>query len=364
VEGPERYGPYLVYEQIGSGGMATVHRAEWTTKTGTKQIALKRMNPTMQRELVAVFMDEARLHKYLDHPNIAATYDSGRHFGTYFIAMEYIPGPTLKQLVEHCGKTVGAVPHHVTLNLVAQLCAALDHAHTLRDEHGNPLGIVHRDITPSNVIVSPSGEVKLIDFGLAKAQVNTEQTKVGVIKGKFGYVAPEYLRRGRLDHRADLWAVGIIMYELLTNRRLFDGPDAMETMTRVCELPIPRPSIANPKVTPALDELALRALERDPERRWQSAREMREALLAVIAQPGNVIDNKGVSDWVTWALAQDGKRQVQLTPMFAMPTTPLPDPTDIVRLPPPPLPTPSRQEWLWVIGLAVLLFVMLVLHFR
>ncbi|MGE5186839.1 MAG: serine/threonine protein kinase [Acidobacteriota bacterium] len=297
---PERYGSYLVYEELGKGGMATVHRAELVAPDGSKKpVALKRLMPTMQRELIALFLDEARVLRYLDHPNIAATYDSGRIFGTYFIAMEYIKGPTLKKLVEQSGQTTGAVPEQITLNLAAQLCDALDHAHNRCDDKGSPLGIIHRDITPANMILSDEGLLKLIDFGLAKAKVSTEETGQGVIKGKFGYVAPEYLG-GKLDHRADLWAVGIIMYELLTSRRLFDGADAFETMMRVRQLPIPRPSLGNPRVSPELDEIVMTALERDPARRWQSAAAMGDALRNVIARPGNYVDNGQVAEWVSW----------------------------------------------------------------
>ncbi len=345
VETPERFGSYLVYEQIGKGGMATVHRAERETPRGLQQVALKRLVPSIQRELVMLFLDEARLLRYLQHPNIAATWDSGRVFGRYFIAMEYVRGPTLKELVEHCAVTVGSVPQPITLNLAAQLCDALDHAHNRCDERGRPLGIIHRDVTPANIIISETGRLKLIDFGLAKAKGTTEHTAVGVIKGKFGYVAPEYLR-GKLDHRADLWAVGIIMYELLTSRRLFDGPDAFETMMRVRELPIPRPSLANPQVTPELDQIVMTALERDPARRWPSAASMRDRIRAEIARPGNATGDQAVADWVTWAFAQKRGRAPQLTPIMPMPIRPPPstapdpavDPAAVVMLPPPPVP--------------------------
>ena len=359
---PERYGPYLVYEQIGQGGMATVHRAEQPIRGGVREVALKRLLPTLQRELVTLFLDEARLLRYLEHDNIARTYDSGRVFGTYFIAMEYVAGPTLKQLVEHCGVTTGAVPQPITLNLAAQLCDALDHAHGRSDEHGQPLGIVHRDITPANMIVSSTGLLKLIDFGLAKAQLTTEQTAAGIIKGKFGYVAPEYLMTGKVDLRADLWAVGIIMYELLTGRRLFDGPDALETMMRVRALPIPRPSLANPSVTPELDEIVMTALERDPARRWQSAAQMRDRLRAVLAQPGMQVDERYVVDWIAWAFTQEAGRAPQLTPIMPMPiaVAPIvhaPDPelaAQVVGLPIIVIP-PPRMLAVWIaIGLALI----------
>jgi serine/threonine protein kinase len=357
---PERYGSYVVYEQIGKGGMATVHRAEDATRK--RQIALKRLLPTLQKEHVALFLDEARLLRYLKHPNIAETYDSGRVFGTYFIAMEYVKGPTLKQLVAHCGRTVGSVPQAVTLSLTSQLCAALDHAHNCTDERKQPLGIIHRDVTPANIIISESGELKLIDFGLAKSVAISEHTGAGVIKGKYAYVAPEYIN-GQLDHRADLWAVGIIMYELLTSRRLFDGADAFETMQRIRGMPIPRPSRANPHVIPALDDIVMRALERDPARRWQSAAEMQKSIDAVMAQPGNWIDTKGVSEWVTWAFSEKGekRRSPQLTPHMPMGiATQIPDDarTDVgIQI---QVFTWSRENIMWVAGaVALALFILL-----
>jgi eukaryotic-like serine/threonine-protein kinase len=346
VTSASQYGPYTVHEQLGRGGMASVHRAERGVKGGTQEVALKRLLPTLQKEIVQLFLDEARLLRYLDHPNIAKTYDSGKVFGTYFIAMEYVRGPTLKDLVAHCGATVGAVPQPITLNLAAQLCDALDHAHNRSDEHGKPLGIIHRDITPANIILSDEGLIKLIDFGLAKAKVSSEETAQGVIKGKYGYVAPEYLG-GKLDHRADLWAVGIIMYELLTSRRLFDGADAFETMMRIRNMPIPRPSIANPTVTPGLDEIVMTALARDPAQRWQSAAELRDAIRNEIARPGNHVDNSHVRDWVRWAYTQaPGTEASGVSQLHAMVEPVLALPAQVVSLPPaPPL---SRAGYAWL----------------
>jgi serine/threonine-protein kinase len=372
---PERFGSYVVYEQLGKGGMATVHRAELPQRDGSKkQIALKRLMPTYQKEIVALFLDEARLLRYLHHPNIAETYDSGKVFGTYFIAMEYAKGPTLKELVAHCSATVGAVPQEITLSLAAQLCDALDHAHNRCDEKGSPLGIIHRDITPSNIIVNEQGHLKLIDFGLAKAKVSSEETGQGVIKGKFGYIAPEYLG-GKLDHRADLWAVGIIMYELLTTRRLFDGADAFETMTRIRSMPIPRPSIGNPRVTPELDRIVMTALERDPNRRWQSAAAMRDALRDVIAQPGNNVDGPHIAEWVRWVFQlQPGSDISGVGHLKALRAPPDNEATILDPLPPMPMlddadepakesptlaPAPaqlSREAMLWYAGAIALGF--------
>lgn len=338
--------------------MATVHRAIQTLRNGTvREVALKRLLPTLKRELVTLFLDEARLLRHLDHPNIATTFDSGRVFGTYFISMEYVRGPTLKQLVEQA-RTVGAVPQAVTLNLAMQLCDALDHAHNRCDEHGAPLGIIHRDVTPANILLADNGLLKVIDFGLAKATSQTEESVAGIIKGKFGYIAPEYLG-GKLDRRVDLWAVGIIMYELLTSRRLFDGVDDLDTMRRVAQMPIPRPSIANPTVPPELDALVMRALDRDPETRWQTAAEMREGIEAVIAQAKDRADHHQVAQWVEWVFgAQD-----QPAPSFTRTRAPTVVPVDsrrAIALPKLPI-APSSPVAIWLIAGAALLTVVVVL---
>jgi serine/threonine protein kinase len=318
-----------------------------------KQIALKRLLPraAARKELVASFLHEASLLQSLHHPGIMETFDSGKVFGMYFIAMEYIPGPTLKQLVEHCGATVGSVPEPITLNIAAQMCDALDHAHTKTDAKGRPLGIIHRDISPANIILSDTGLVKLIDWGLAKAKSSNTETGETMIKGKYGYIAPEYLG-GQIDARADLWAVGIIMYELLTSRRLFDGHDDFETVTRVRKLPIPRPSIANPRVTRELDEIVMKALERNPTYRWKSAAEMRDALRAVIAEPGNHVDNKQVTDWVRWVFTQTPGTEVSGVSKLRTIVDPDGPPNEDTIISAPPILEPdsalSRANLVWI----------------
>jgi serine/threonine-protein kinase len=304
---PEQFGKYTVVRLLGTGGMSTVHLVEVRDQTGPRRFfALKRLSAAAatRNTLRQSFIDEARLTSYLHHRNIVETFESGKIGDTYYIAMEYVPGPTLKQLIDHSKETIGLLPIAITLNLASQICDALVHAHNQYDEHGKSLGIVHRDVSPANVIVSDVGVAKLIDFGLAKTKLTNAQTGEGVIKGKFNYVAPEYLG-GTLDARADLWAVGVIMYELLTSRRLFDAPDDFETLARVRKLPIPRPSRANPAVSATIDETVMAALERDPARRWQTAAQLRDALQMAIAQPGNAVDNQALSEWVRWVFTQE-----------------------------------------------------------
>ncbi|HTL34048.1 MAG TPA: serine/threonine-protein kinase, partial [Kofleriaceae bacterium] len=296
----EEFGPYVVYEQLGLGGMATVHRAETQGIAGfSKQVALKRMLPNVAADanLVKSFIREARLASHLRHANVAQTYDLGKVGDTYFIAMELVPGRNLREVLKQCAATKRNAPLPIALNIVAQICDALDYAHNLCDETGQPLGIIHRDVSPANVIIGESGIAKLIDFGIAKASSGGMQTMSGTIKGKFSYMAPEYLM-GHIDWRADLFAVGVIAHELLSNKPLFQGKDDMDTLYRVKDMPILPPSRFNPAVPPEVDSIVMTALERDPNRRWQQASAMRAALTTECARLGLVAQNLQIETWL------------------------------------------------------------------
>lgn len=304
---PEEFGSYLVYEQLGVGGMATVHVAESRSAGGfRKRVALKRLLPHAadNPELVESFIHEARLAGYLRHANIAQTFDFGSVDETYFIAMELVSGPTLAQLIRQCRSTIGVLPFPISVNVLGQICEALEYAHNLTDEHGAPLGIIHRDVSPPNVVIANTGTVKLIDFGIAKAKTAHVQTQVGMVKGKFSYIAPEYLS-GALDRRVDLWAIGAVAYELLTGQQLFAGDDNLDVLQRVKTMAIPPPSRANPDVPPELDAVVMTALERDPDRRWQSAAAMCTALGNVASELRTVVTNDQLVQWVEWAFSQE-----------------------------------------------------------
>jgi serine/threonine protein kinase len=296
----EEFGPYLVYEQLGSGGMAEVHRAEQAGIEGfRKVVALKRMLPHVASDddMVASFVREARLASYLRHANVAQTYELGKVGDIYFIAMELIEGRSLRDVLKRCAGLKKVMPVRYTLNVLNQICDALDYAHNLRDHDGNPLGIIHRDVSPSNVIVAEEGVVKLIDFGIAKAQGSGMQTMSGTIKGKYGYMAPEYLD-GKLDARADLFAVGVIAHELLTGRPLFTTSDDIDTLQRVRNMPIEPPSRRNPEVPQEIDDIVMTALERDPDRRWQQATALRTALTTLTQRLGMQVMNQEVVHWL------------------------------------------------------------------
>lgn len=298
----EQFGPYTVYEQIGMGGMATVHRAETTGLAGfRKAVALKRMLPSIasNEEFVRSFVREARLASHLRHSNVAQTYDLGKVEDVYFIAMELVNGRTLRDMLRNALETRSRIPIPISLHILNQVCDALDYAHNLCNESGTPLGIIHRDVSPSNVIVSDAGIVKLIDFGIAKASTSSLQlqTMSGVIKGKFSYIAPEYIA-GQIDARADLFAVGIVAYELLTGSPLFKGKNDMDTLDRVQTMQIPPPSTLNADIPPAIDAIVMTALQRNPDVRWQRASAMRIALTTELSRLGITTSDRQLAEWV------------------------------------------------------------------
>ena len=296
----EEFGPYLVYEQLGIGGMATVHRAETTGLEGFRRpVALKRMLPHVAAndDLVRSFVREARLASHLRHANVAQTYDLGKVGDIYYIAMELVVGSTLRDVLRLCSKTGERIPIPIAVNILSQVCDALDYAHNLTDDSGQALGIIHRDVSPSNVIVAEGGVVKLIDFGIAKASAAGMQTLSGTIKGKFGYMAPEYLA-GKIDARADLFALGVIAHELLTGRPLFQGRDDMDTLFRVKQMTIDPPRKWNPDIPEEIDSIVMTALDRDPDARWQRAAAMRVALTTETKRLGLAVLDQQVAGWV------------------------------------------------------------------
>jgi eukaryotic-like serine/threonine-protein kinase len=297
----EVLGQYTLYERLGRGGMATVDRAEMRGLAGfRKPVALKRLHPHVAADpaMVQSFVHEARLASHLSHPNIAQTYDLGREGDSYFIAMEYVPGPTLSQLLRQSAAAGVTVPVPVALAILSQICDALDYAHNVCDDSGKPLGIIHRDVSPSNVIISSTGVVKLIDFGVARA-AGFGKDEAGLIKGKLSYMAPEYLE-GQLDPRADLFGLGVIAHELLTGRPLFRARSESDALTQLRELPIHPPSRWNPDVPEDLDDIVLTALQRAPELRWQSAAAMRTAITNVMRSFGTPVTKQHLIEWVEW----------------------------------------------------------------
>lgn len=304
---------YEVIERLDAGGMAEVFRGKAVSIEGfEKQVAIKRVLPHLAKnqKFVNMFLDEARLSLFLDHANIVSVFDLGRAGDTYFIVMEYIDGPNLKKLLEHARQRRLRVSTELVAYLGVEICRGLDYAHNRVDAAGRRLGIVHRDISPPNILVSRQGEVKITDFGLAKAQSQLEVTDPGVVKGKFGYLSPEAAFGEEVDHRTDIFAVGIVLWELIANRRLFQGQSDMDTLQIVRKAEVPSLRTINPAVPVMLDEIILKALARDPRQRLQSARELGALLSKFLFSNGTAVSSYDLADFVS---AMDDKFAPQQT---------------------------------------------------
>jgi len=303
----EQFGPYLVYERLGVGGMATVHRAlERGVEGFERYVALKRLLPHLAEDasFIKAFVREAKLASMLTHVNIVQIYELGRVGTEYFISMEYIEGRDVRKILRHARKVTGPAPLHVTVGIMLQLLEALDYAHTKADDQGQALGLVHRDVSPSNLLVTPSGHLKVIDFGIAKAQSSQLRTQTGRVKGKLAYMAPEAISGSKdLDARSDVWACGVILHELLTARPLFASKNEYQTLMKVQRGDIMPPSTFNQACTPELDAIAFKALARDPDDRFANALEMRDELNRVRKQYQLQTSHRDVAMWLDWAFS-------------------------------------------------------------
>jgi serine/threonine protein kinase len=280
---PAAVGQYAMYGQIGAGGMATVHLGRGPAG---EIVAIKRLRPhlTNEPDVVKSFLDEARLSSRVVHPNVVATREVVTHDGEVFLIMEYVEGVSLAHLLRNQG-AAGALP--VSADLVAAIVSdvlrGLHAAHEAVSEAGEPLHIVHRDVSPQNILIGVDGTARVLDFGVAKALGRHQTTRDGKIKGKLGYMAPEQLHGRGVTRRTDIFAAGIVLWEALTGERLFQTDDEATTVTRVLMEKVRPPSDVSPRAPAALDQVVLRALERDPSKRFLTAEDMARALNAALA---------------------------------------------------------------------------------
>ncbi|HSO36888.1 MAG TPA: serine/threonine-protein kinase [Labilithrix sp.] len=275
------FGKYQLFASLGRGGMADVFLAVARGQMGFNKLAvIKRLRQALAEESAfrTMFLDEARLAARLSHPNIVHTYEVGEQNGVYFIAMEYLEGQSLNKVLKEALRRKDVIEPEVGARIIADALGGLAYAHALGDYDGRPLGIIHRDISPHNIFVTYDGHTKLVDFGIAKAALSSTETEVGVLKGKVAYMSPEQAMGGRIDQRADIFAMGIVLWELLARQRLMTGESAANTLHKLMNEPIPRLSKALPSVDPALEAIVMKSLEKDPQYRFQSAGEMRDAL--------------------------------------------------------------------------------------
>lgn len=311
------FGKYQLFASLGRGGMADVFLSVARGQMGFQRLAvIKRLRQALAEEAAfrTMFLDEARLAARLNHPNIVHTYEVGEHNGIYFIAMEYLEGQSLNKVLKEALRRKDALEPEICVRVIADALAGLGHAHDLRDYDGRPLSIIHRDVSPHNIFVTYDGHTKLVDFGIAKAALSSTETEVGVLKGKVAYMSPEQAMGSRIDARSDLFAMGIVLWELLARHRLMTGESAANTLHKLMNEPIPRLSSAVPGIDPVLDDICARALEKEPARRWQTASEMRQALetwLAMRPKPARQDDVGQTMQSLFGTVRDEVRRQIE-----------------------------------------------------
>jgi len=280
---------FKIIRKLDAGGMAEVYHAEQESLEGfRKTVAVKKVLPHLvqNEKFLRMFLDEARLSLRMSHANVVQVFDIGQAGGSYYVLMEFVDGVNLKQVNEFLRARGTTLPVEQAVFILVETCKGLQYAHTLADSNGRPLGIVHRDVSPPNILLSKQGEVKLVDFGLAKAADQLEQTDPGVVKGKFSYLSPEAVEGQEVDRRADIFAAGILLWEMLTGRRLFQGKNDYETVQQVKAADIPPPSRIHPAVPRDLDRIVLRALARDLRQRYQTAQDFGDDLYQFLFSHG------------------------------------------------------------------------------
>ncbi len=292
---------YRVIEKLASGGMAEVFRAESAGIEGfKKKVAIKRVLPHLSKKqkFISMFLDEARLSAHLSHSNVVQVFDIGMGDNTYFIVMEFVDGADLKAIAELRRKARLEFPIAEAVYVATRMCEGLAYAHELCDQDGHAFGVVHRDMSPPNVLITKYGEVKIADFGLAKANNQLEKSEPGIIKGKFSYLSPEAAHGQEVDSRTDIFAVGIILWELLAGRKLFQGESDYQTVQMVQQAKIPSLASINPKVPKELERVLGRSLARDPRERYQTAREFARDLNAFLFKHGRAVGPFDIADLV------------------------------------------------------------------
>jgi eukaryotic-like serine/threonine-protein kinase len=299
---------YRVVEKLEAGGMAEVYRAESEGLQGfRKQVAIKRVLPHLseKKKFISMFLDEARLSAQLSHSNCVQVFDIGVGDSAYFIVMEFVDGANLKSIAENLKKQNRGIPVEIATFIAIEICKGLAYAHEARDSNtGAPLHIVHRDMSPPNVLITKYGEVKIVDFGLAKASSQLEKSEPGIIKGKFSYLSPEAALGQEVDPRTDIFAVGIILWELLAGQRLFLGDTDFQTVKKVQQAQIPGVVQYNRDVPPELETILLKALAREPAARYQTAKDLGQDLSRFLFAYGRPVSTFDLATLVIGTLRQ------------------------------------------------------------
>ena len=301
-EDTQPFGKYTLLRRIAKGGMAEIFLASQQGPAGfQKELVIKRILPHLASDeaFITMFLDEARLAARLNHPNIVQIHELGEEAGAYYIAMEYVKGPNLSSVIRKLREHGLRLPLHYAAWIVSRAAAGLEFAHSLTDDTGHPVGLVHRDISPDNIIVTEQGAVKMIDFGVAKARSNETKTVAGTIKGKLSYMSPEQVQGKSLDGRSDIFSLGIVLYELTTLRRPFGGSSELATVSAIITDPPEPPSRVLAGYPRALEKIVERALQKDREQRCPSARELQADLETFIHTRGQYLTDREIGEFLS-----------------------------------------------------------------
>jgi eukaryotic-like serine/threonine-protein kinase len=316
---PETIGRYQLCFELASGGMASVYLARAEGVPGyQKLVALKRIHPHLadEKDYVEMFLDEARIASRITHANVCSVLDFGVADGEYYIAMEYLVGEPLsrvhRRVVANADQRASPLLPARMARVIAQASEGLHAAHELKDSDGESLGVVHRDVSTENLFVTYDGETQVVDFGIAHARHRVHHTEAGQVKGTFPYMAPEQMTAAVVDRRVDVWALGAVLWELLTLRRLFLRDTDVNTMYAVLSGEIRPPSDYRGDVPAELDAIVLKALQRNPDERWQSAREMGKALRRFLARQEELVGPAEIADWMAELFPNGESRKRQL----------------------------------------------------
>jgi eukaryotic-like serine/threonine-protein kinase len=297
AQGPRVVGRYALFDEIASGGMASVHVGRLVGPVGfSRTVAIKRLHPQFAKdpEFVTMFLDEARLAARIRHPNVVPTLDVVASQGELFLVMEFVLGASLARLLQVARTLDERAPPEVISSIISAVLHGLHAAHEAKSERGEPLGIVHRDVSPQNILVGTDGIARVLDFGIAKAAGRAQTTREGHVRGKMAYISPEQFQHGVADRKADIYATSVVMWEALTGQRLFLGENEAATIAKVLTGEVPVPSALVPGIPAAIDEVVLRGLKREPTERFETAREMALA----IESSGTLAAPSRVGGWV------------------------------------------------------------------
>ncbi|MEM7605120.1 MAG: serine/threonine-protein kinase [Myxococcota bacterium] len=313
---PEELGRYRILRRIGSGGMAEVFLAKSTGAEGIeKLLVLKRILPSFARsaKFITMFVDEAKVAMRLNHPNIVQVYAFEQFRRDFLLAMEQVDGPDLGRLVAAARQARKRVPPGLAAYIVQEVAKGLDYAHKRKDAGGAPMEIVHRDVSPQNVLISYEGVVKVADFGIAKARMVSEET--GVIKGKFAYMSPEQARGERVDHRSDVYSLGVLLAELLMGRTMYPGLQGLDVLAKVRDAELTLPKEVDPDVDDALDRIVRRAVAGDREHRYQTARSLAGALTQWLHSQSHVHDGEALERFIRDVAPRSATSVGDVTPL-------------------------------------------------